>query len=306
MAFNNYETSRERGQPVELYKFVYGTQADEVTPLFHAYTDGESPVTHDGIVYEPLPGLIRTDLKVKGKIAASEIRVTVPLTSLISDLFRIYPPSFVVTLTLRQGHIPDARTPTEWALGENFPVAWLGRVLEGNREGAETVLTCEAASVSMKRPGLRRNYQWPCPLALYGSRCQADKANATTEVIAVTTSGNRVTVQDLLIPQVDADPDNDPGGVQVDAYAPGAYVGGLVEWIGDLGRERRSILRVENDLTLVLTGPTRDLNPTDVLFVSLGCPHTLEGCGKLHNNVVNYGGQPFIPTFNPINKNNHT
>ena len=42
------------------------------------------------------------------------------------------------------------------------------------------------------------------------------------------------------------------------------------------------------------------------MAVYLGCPHTLEGCETIHDNVVNYGGHPFIPVAsNPIGKNNH-
>jgi len=41
--------------------------------------------------------------------------------------------------------------------------------------------------------------------------------------------------------------------------------------------------------------------------VVFGCPHTVGGCRRVHDNILNYGGQPYIPVgSNPVHKNNHT
>ncbi len=286
MALNDYETSRDRGQPVELYQFTYGPGAND----YHAYTDGSAQVLHNGITYDPLP-ISRTNIRTRGKLEANEIRVTVPATSQIANLFRIYPPGQIVTLRVRQGHVPNPDDPSSWALGENFPVAWMGRVLEAQRDENKAVLTCEAVSASMKRPGLRRHYQWPCPLVLYGTRCRADKAAASATATVSGATGNRITLVE-------------PWGLS--GIAPEKYIGGLAEWSGAAGTERRTILRVEGTATLVLSGPVLTLAANDPVTVILGCNHALDDCENLHNNVVNYGGQPFIPTVNPVGKNNHT
>ncbi len=302
MAFNDYETSRDRGQPVMLYHFVYGVQSDGETPIFLAYTDGESEVVHDGVTYVPLP-IKGAEIKASGKMDTNEVRLTVPRNSAIADLFRVYPPSRVVTVTIRQGHVPNPGDPSAWADGENFPVIWLGRVLESSREGPEAQLTCEAASASMKRNGLRRHYQWPCPLVLYGPRCQADKAAATTTSTVAAITGNRVTLNTPWQKQVPI-PDTDP--VEYEDIGAAAYSGGLLEWTGMDGPEQRTIMRVTSGGEIILNGPAFDLDVADAVNVILGCPHTLKGCDDLHGNAVNYGGQPWIPTENPIGKNNHT
>lgn len=300
MAMNDYEVSKSRGQPVELYLFRYGSEVDD----FFAYTDGERDVLHGGITYTPLP-VDRGKIESKGKLDANEVQITVPRPSDVADLFRIYPPARIVTVTIRQGHIPNGDDPASYALGENFPVAWLGRVLEASREEAECVLTCESASASMKRPGLRRHYQWPCSLVLYGPRCRADKVAATVTCTVATVGGNRLTLDAPFLPQVPVDPADPLLGTQ-DAHTVAAYVGGIIQWAGPTGTEYQSILRTEGTAGLVLTGPTRGLLIGATVALSLGCPHTLAGCEALHNNVVNYGGHPFIPTFNPLGKNNHT
>lgn len=306
MALNDYESSVQNGEPVELYQIQYGETAS-----FY-YTDGDREVVYDGETYVPHT-IERGTLDAKTKLERSELSVKVPLNSPIADLFRIYPPGRVVNITIRQGHIAGPNDPLEWSQGENFPVTYQGRILEASRDGNTCDLTCELVSASMRRPGLRRHYQWPCPLALYGSRCNADRVAATyTGGVVESLTGNTVTMQET--PEwrhhtiIDPDPTADPpvvGGTEYD-FLLTDYLGGELTWTGTLGTERRTILNVA-DRTITLDGPVTDLNVGDVVSLVLGCPHTLEGCNRVHNNGPNYGGHPFIPSDgNPINKNNHT
>jgi len=283
MAVNDYESSRERGQPVELYQFIYGAAGQEFL-----YTDGTSPVVLDGKTYNPLP-VERGKIEAKAELSGRGIEVKVPADSDIANLFRIFPPGRVVSVIIRQGHIENPDDPAEFALGDNFAVVWTGRVVEASRDGIEATLNCEALSSGMKRVGLRRHYQWSCPFALYGPECGAAKVAipATVEGIA----GNKITLNTGWM------------GSRVAAN----FIGGLVEWAGASGLESRGVLRVEGSTVLVISGIASGLSVTDEIEVFIGCPHTLDGCENLHNNVQNYGGQPWIPTDgNPVGKNNHT
>ena len=49
MTFQTIETSRQKGEPVTLYRFRYSETAN------FAYTDAEQAITHGGITYEPIP-----------------------------------------------------------------------------------------------------------------------------------------------------------------------------------------------------------------------------------------------------------
>lgn len=283
MAINDFETSRDRGQPVELIQFIHGSEGQSFF-----YTDGEKPVTLDGNVYDPLP-VSRGKIESKAKLEGREIRIEVPLSAAVSELFRIFPPGRVVNVILRQGHVPNEDDPVEWALGENFPVVWTGRVLETSRGDNSTTLTCEALSAGMRRPGLRKHYQWPCPLVLYGPRCQAVKTPILAAVLSIT--GNKVTLANGWL----------------DPLAPGDFIGGLIEWAGASGPESRGILRVEDSVTIVMSGPATGLSVAAEVTVLKGCPHTLAGCENLHDNVQNYGGFPWIPDgVNPVGRNNHS
>jgi hypothetical protein len=285
MAINDFETSEDRGQPVNLFKFIFGTGPSS----FYAYTNAEQEIDHGGITYNPLP-ISAGAVKATTKFTESELQIEVARSSEIAQLFQGYPGGSVVSLIMRQGHAPNADDPAGWATGENFPVVWTGRVLESLPGGAVHTLVCSASGSGLNRPGLRRNYQWPCPLVLYGSRCQANKAAALRAGTVTAITGNRVTLAAGWM----------GANVEVD------FIGGLAEWDTVDGTEFRGILRVDPGGVVVMTGPAIRLLVGDTFRAYLGCPHTLAGCGALHSNEVNYGGQPWIPTENPVNKNNHT
>lgn len=287
MALSQYETSADRGVPVELFLFVYSDDGS----LYHAYTSADDFVTFDGITYTPLP-VKRDGFKARGRNGSDgqELTVEVPLNSEISDLFRIYPPSRVVTLTIRQGHLANPDDPLSYDQGNRFEVIWVGRILESRRNGNRTALSGESAAAGMKRVGLRRHYQWPCPLVLYGARCAADKEAAKTTQVVTALTANVLSFADGWL------------GVSPSSY----YIGGIVEWDTPSGRESRTILRVPNTTDLVLNAAPQGLAIADSVDIFRGCPRTLEGCRDVHNNVINYGGHPWIPTHNPVGKNNHT
>lgn len=286
MTFVAHEESRDRGEPVDLYLFRYGL----ATNAFFAYTDGEQPVVFGGIEYQPIP-IKRGNFVASGTLDRQNMTVNTPINSGISELFKIYPPGQVVSLVIRQGHANDP--------DEQFLVIWTGRVLSAEREGSETNLTCESSATSMKRSILRRNYQTSCPHFLYGPECRANKVAATKTLPVISLTATRITLQDNW---------SDP-------LPPGKYVGGMVEWMQGGNKEIRTILKVQDDKTLFLSGPTTGLIAGASVDVIKGCNHfwtfnsdgtTNEAqtdCIGVHNNANNFGGQPWIPTENPINKN---
>lgn len=278
MTYSTYEESRFSGEPVNLYLFRYGDQASEI----YAYCDGDDPVVFQGVTYVPIP-IDRTKLSSSGSLDKSNVTVTTPQNTELAQLYLIYPPSSVTTLVMRQGHLGDP--------DDQFQVVWSGRVIGCARRGSKAEFTCEPVSTGLRRNGLRRRYQYGCPHVLYGPECKASKAAATSQVTVVSISGARVTL---------------PIGWTT---RPDKYVGGLFEWTNDIGgREIRTILKAENGgATLLLGGTTRGLSVGDTVDVILGCNHKAgiaaqpDGdCGPLHNNILNFGGMPYIPLKNPI------
>lgn len=265
-------SSRFRGRPVELYKFTFGSRPQDVA----LYTDSETPVTHLGLTYSPLT-IQRGGTSNTGSLDKTVLDVTVPHTTKIPQMFRIYPPNSTVGLTILHGQADDP--------DNQFVAVWVGRVISVSFEGIEAKISCEPISTSFRRAGLRRNYQFMCPHILYGPQCQASKAAATTSVGIYAVTGREVTLTGLLTGDY-------------------LHVGGVIEWFTPAGlKEARTILSVapvSGRTVLQLTGLASGLSAGGTADVIRGCRHTLQACKDDHDNAVNYGGHPWIPMKNPI------
>lgn len=239
----------------------------------YAYTDSVRPFTFQGVTYQPVPINCGT-INASGKLDKSTFEVRLPRTAGIADLFRAYPPSQPVTLIVRQGHINDED-------GE-FLVAWAGRVLSSKRDGNEVVFACEPTSSSLRRPGLRRSYQFGCPHALYGPGCYAVKQPQTGEVTAI--NGLEVTL----------------ASGWNGSFEAAKFAQGLMEWdTPDGTKEIRRILRIDGN-KVTISGMLRGLEVSDSVTMLLGCAQTTSDCLNLHNNIHNFGGCPTIPVQNPL------
>ena len=275
MTFETLEESRYLGQPVDLYYFRYGTTAS----AYYAYTDAEEPVTFDGVIYEPKP-IQRGAINSSGTLDKSALTVDLPTSCDVAELFRIYPPGRSVALIIRQGHLGDA--------DNDFKVIWSGRILSSSREDSVDSLTCEPLSTAFRRSGLRRCYQYSCPHALYGAQCKASRLAGTSAATVYATTGASVTL------------DSGWNG----SHAVEKYIGGMVEWETAAGKEVRTILRLTGGGNVLnLSGSTRGLTGGTEISVILGCEHNMTDCETLHNNIQNYGGQPWIPLSSPIKIN---
>lgn len=281
MTYDEQESSRTKGKPASLYFFRYGDTPD----AYIAYTDAERSVSLNfdpdiGTVIFSAIAIKRGAIVASGALDKAPLAVRTPHDADLADLFMDHPPSQVVTLTIWDGHFGE----------DDFALVWSGRVLSHASEGNEAVYTCEPISTSLKRTGLTRNYQISCPLVLYGPDCRADQEAATVSSHAVTVSGPVVSLPDDWAP----------------ADQKSAYVAGFATWIRVDGRtERRTIIKLTSPNIMVLSGTASGLEPSLEIKLTLGCPHDLEGCSNLHNNIQNYGGQWLIPTENPFGiKNN--
>jgi hypothetical protein len=276
MAFPDYEESAAGGDIVELFLFRYGSEPGE----YLAYTNHVEALTVATITYEPVP-ITREDIESSGTLDKTTLRITTDIGTELAELFRVYPPASVVTLVIAQGHVGDP--------DEEFLAVWAGRIVSASRDGVRLVMGGEPVSTSMRRPGLRRNYQLGCMHALYGPQCQANKAAATVASTVDAINGASVTL--------------DAGWEG--AFPPEKFLGGLLEWLAPTGStESRTILRVTGDV-LYLSGLPNNLTVADPVDVVLGCNHkpfAEDGgdCQPLHDNILNYGGCYWIPLKNPI------
>lgn len=266
--FSTLETSRDRGQPVTLYRF-------EVGPSIYAYTDAEQAVTHDALIYEPIPvnrGSVTTD----GTDDKSELSVDVARGTEVGELLLSYPPSSLVFLVVIEGHIAEN--------GDFFVrESWRGTVQAASRRGDEVTFSCRGSDSLTKHPGLRRHFQHGCPHVLYGPQCRANKINRTVEVPAASISGATFTLA--------------AGWNGAVPFAK--YRGGLCEWTNGSRQEIRTVVGA-TATSVQVGGVIRGADAGTVLSISAGCNRWMDDCRDIHFNILNFGGFPWIPTQNPF------
>ncbi len=275
MTFDANEISRSGGAPITLFKATYGA----ATPI--TWTDAVAPVTYDdgggSLVYATVPTEM-DQVVASGSLDKVELQIRVPENQGLAQLFLIYPPPEPVAIIVRHGHFGDAE----------FKLAFSGVVLAVGREEGRAILACEPVSSALGRPGLRRNYQFPCPYVLYQGLCTASKAAATTAITAQVVNPSSITVT--------------AGWEGANALAD--YLGGTVEWVNTDGNtEIRTILNAQAT-EIRLSGLTRDLSDLDSVNVVLGCNRSEDHCLNLHNVIADFGGQSFIPVDGPYEFNN--
>jgi len=273
MTFSFFETSMAKGLPLNLYFFKTGTGAAD----YLAYTDGEREITVAGITYTPQQ-IARGKIASSGSLDKANLDIRMPRTNPLVELFRVYPPNYVVTLVVSQGHYGDP--------DNQFMAIWSGRILTFDIQVNEAAFGCEPVGTSIKRPGLRRNYQYGCPHALYGDQCRATKTAHPATVLAIDNAV--ITV-----------PEGWFGGV------PAAkYLSGLVEWSPPSGPgAARTILRIDGNM-ISIAGSTVGLFVGASINLFPGCNHQIQDCETIHNNILNFGGCPWIPIQNPVGSAN--
>lgn len=270
MSFAQFEESRHAGRPIKLYKFMLGPLPEDEL----RFTDAETVQVYENLEYTPV-AISHSKLSATGTLDRTTMTITMQGQTELSNIFRIYPPSYVVTLVIFQGHVDDT--------ANQFLMCWGGKVLNASWPNNELSLTCEPSSIAMRRPGLRRNYQRNCPHALYGVQCKAVKT--ALDAICLNTYREHT--------------------IQVSTVGGNGtwYSNGTIEWVNEAGRrEIVSIRSAGNDGMIKLAGLPPTLKVGMAVKLYKGCDHTLGALGcALHNNVPNYGGQPWIPLRNPVN-----
>lgn len=271
MSYSSLETSQEAGAPLEIYEFSY--QA-----ITYRYVNGVDEVTVDSVPYLPF-AVQRGSISNSDDPARENLSIRLASTHPVVDLFRVQPPSSVVSVTIRRRHAGDTE----------LVVLWKGRVLSVSwDQPGEAVLNCEPISTSLRRPGLTRKYSRSCPLELYSAACGAveDDHKFTIESFAWAPGSTTVNVPALA-------------GVAVDRYA-----GGFLRYKrADINADEYRFIKSSDTLgNLVLaTAPTGLSASSEYVYALPGCKHTITACHEDFNNRVNYGGQPYFPGNNPFN-----
>jgi len=269
VTYDLQEISDQSGFPVELYEFT-------VNGVIRYFTSGQQDYEYQTKMYLATP-LSRSEFEETGDLPKNDITLTCRSDFVIARLFRAAPPSDVVLFTLREVHFNDG--------AQEAIIKWRGRVLNVSVDGPTAQLNCENVLTSMRRTGLRRLYQRQCPHILYGGEC---KANSSAFLVIVTLSS--VDGITLNSGDFDALPDN-------------WFAGGYIEWEVTPGVIERRAIKTHIGANVTITHPVPGLVSGQVVNAFPGCDHTVPTCIAKFNNVINYGGFPYIPGTNPYGGN---
>ncbi len=219
-------------------------------------------VQHNNQNWVPTP-ISNNGVELSDELARNALEISCDEQNPIAQLFAAGSPDGVLSVQVWR----------QYETGGPLLLIFSGRVLNARWVGGHVVnLRCEPLLTSLKRNGLRRRYGKLCPYILYSTECQATKRGEFCRVIAV--AGNQVTV---------------------DAVDSRPYKGGQLATLEGVGRTIGS----QTDRVLTLMSPMA-LTVGQQLVLYPGCAHTSESCQAVHNNLVNFGGQPIIPSDNPF------
>lgn len=279
MSFETFEKSQERGIPVSLFYIKYGTEDSN----FWAYCDIDIPVTHGGVTYQPTT-IGREKIESSGGLDNKTLNIDITPNSQLVQYYKTNRPTQVVTLTIRQGHPDDP--------DNDFRVVWTGRITGVQRKARFATILAEPIATSMRRPGLRRHYQYGCPWVLYSLQCGASEVAGRQIANATEAGKNFFEFAD---------------GWQ-GARDKLKFRNGFVRWTnpntGSL--EVMSIFAVQPNVPvagtdrILVNGLTTAAGAGTQVQIHLGCNRQESDCGGLHNNLLNFGGQPWIPKENPV------
>ena len=260
MTYLTTENSTQDGNPVLLFAFAGSNVAN--------FTNAIVAISSNGVTYEP------TTIKM-GKVSQKVEQAKNPLTL---EFPRGH--SFAEPYLSTQGEVATTLTVyrTHASEPDLFVTYWKGRVAGSSASGHIITVSCESIFTSLRRAGLRMRYQKTCPHALYGASCGVDKTTYAINGTVGTVSKNIITTA--------------AAATKPDGY----FMAGMISISGTL----RYVIKHEgNQLTLIKAfGVTPTIGEGVILYP--GCSHSVTECGDKFNNVLNFGGFPWLPQVNPF------
>jgi uncharacterized phage protein (TIGR02218 family) len=247
--------------PVEIYHFTRGTSE-------WFFTSADAAVWFNGDEYVPA-ALTRGRVSWNANLDSGEIEIEMPKSSpVIADTLAgaaIAPAWVRVWKILRD----DPGLPT---------LLFYGAVLNAAVSGPTARVRCVGMDYLLRREVPRLNYTPECNWQVFGTECGKLSASyAITPAVTVSADGLTLTAAAF--------------GAEADGY----WTYGSVEQ-GDY--KRMIVGHTGNDVTLEAAIP--GLTTGETVTALPGCDGTIATCLAKFNNVVNFGGFPYIPLDNPV------
>lgn len=262
--YDELEGSVSESAPVEAYEFVGTFQT-------YRYTSSDQAVNIGGNDYLPI-AISRSQLKAgthEDDNLSLDLELPFDIPVVRDYAFAETPPKLELTVYRQQ--------PT--ATGTNFVIYWKG-VVRGftvnDRKAKIQVPSVFSLALQGELPNVY--YQTPCNHTLYSSRCGIAGAThsfaGTVQAVlgtAITLTGTPTTADNLAAGEI----------------------------VNDRNGERRMVLSNTGN-AIEIGYAFVDLIVGDTVTLYKGCNHSFETCRVKFDNVINFGGFPYIPADNPF------
>lgn len=257
-------TNLEEGvtkQPAELFHIWYGS-------THWRYTSAEEAITYSGNEFLPA-GVKRGTVGYDSNLEVSVLEVTFArMTAPIAQYIALNPLELVWIEVLR---VFREQSPVEAG------VVFLGQIRSVSFVGLSCVAECVGFEHFLRQPVPVFRYGPQCNWTVFDSRCGVSSAAYTNAVYLTGVSSNGLELTGKF-------------GVREDGF----FSGGVLSWSGT---SRMIVNHIGNSISLRYR--IAGLQAGHTVSVYAGCDRNVETCRDKFDNVINFGGDPFIPDDNP-------
>ena len=263
MTYDEHETSLVSGRPVELYRFTLGA-------VVYRYTSAEDEYTYGAQVFYPRL-ISRSAPSQSADERQQQLEVTLPITDEVAARFVGIVPGEEMALEILRVHRDDT--------DQEGVAYWSGRVTGAAYKENATICTlqCRTSEAASSRSIPRYKYQGMCNHSLFDANCRLNKDNFKFDGTVTALATRQVTV---------------PG---VSANGASWALGGYVATTNDY---RMVVAQSGDVLTLLVDFSANVLGQAVIVYA--GCDHLIATCYGKFNNVIRFGGFPYVPGRNPF------
>jgi uncharacterized phage protein (TIGR02218 family) len=258
MSYAQYESTPHLGCPVELFDFI-------VEGEHYRYVSHDEDVTLEGYLWSAAI-ISRSSFSKGSELARTSIDVSTTLDLPVVTKFVGGMPESQVQLWVYRVHLTDPDL-------QKIQI-WTGQITTLKRSDRNMTLKGEIPDTDLKSVGLRRRIQRTCPHPLYGIGCFVNKQNYLAYM----------TVTEVLA-----------GGKQLGTNIADCslYIGGLLSALV-AGHWKYRFVSNGHTNYVFLAHPAPWIAVGTVLAAYPGCNTTTTHCSNRFNNLVNFGGFPYL------------
>ena len=267
-SFDVFESSVESSRPIEIYTIAVGA-------VSYRFTSHSSAITIGVNTWNPIP-ISRASISQGVEERRRTLSIDLPADSSFAQQYLSVPPGQKATVSiirLQRDESPTFNTQVLIFKGNVASVRF-------SDDGIYATIVARSIESAQNRTIPRFTFMGLCNHVLFDNGCKVNSALFSQTGMVTAVSGNVITV------------------AGANSRPDGYWTGGWCKPVG-VSDFRLILSHTGNDLRLLLPFSS-SVSGADVQIFA-GCDHTLTGhCATKFDNVLEFGGFPFVPSKNPF------